>query len=98
MRSGGRNLSAGRWALAQDETARLTPGRDRVVVSVEQGCIVVTQEGDPKDHVLGPGDLLQLSERGLAVAWALRPSEIVVVGGREAAAASRPGPLLPRAA
>jgi hypothetical protein len=71
----GRAAPAGPWELALDETRRLPRGG---VVRVEAGQVVVTREGDPIDHVLAPGDALELASRGRAVAWALGPSRVVV--------------------
>ena len=78
--------------LAENATLRLPPGRSGVVVRVERGSLLVTQEGDPEDHVLGPGDEVRLPRGGLAVAWALAATRLVA---GEAAAEPRfvsPGP------
>jgi hypothetical protein len=83
-----RQVSAGVHELARDGTLRLRAGRAELAVRVAAGCVLVTREGDPDDHVLGPGDELRLAGRGLAVAWALSTARVVVSGGR----ASTPGP------
>ena len=59
----------GTWVLQENATLRL-PAGDDVVVRVERGMVLVTQEGDPDDHVLERGDELVLSRSGRAVAWA----------------------------
>jgi hypothetical protein len=59
----------GTWVLQENATLRL-PAGDGVVVRVERGTVLVTQEGDLDDHVLEPGDELVLSCSGRAVAWA----------------------------
>jgi len=64
--------------LARDATLRLAPGRRGLVVRVSAGSVLVTQEGDPEDHVLAQGRELRLGERGLAVAWALTPARLEV--------------------
>ena len=54
------------------------PRGERTVLRVRSGCVLVTQEGDPEDHVLSAGDEFRASGRGLAVAWALTASGVVV--------------------
>lgn len=78
--SGWRGGAGERRELAQDATVRLPPGEDGVVVRVERGVVLVTQAGDLEDHVLEPGDAVRVRPRGLAVAWALRPATIRVLG------------------
>jgi hypothetical protein len=73
------------WDLRRDETLRLAPGPGGLVLRAERGSLVVTQEGDPDDHVLGPGDELALRARGLAVVWALSAACLAVDGVRSAA-------------
>ena len=76
--------------LAKDETLRL-PRRDGGVLHVTSGCVLVTQEGDPDDHVRGAGEEFRASGRGLAVAWALTRSDIVVADAPLAREIPRPG-------
>jgi hypothetical protein len=57
------------WDLPENATLRL-PAGTAIVVRVERGTVLVTQEGDLDDHVLERGDELVLSRPGLAVAWA----------------------------
>ncbi|MFL5273333.1 MAG: DUF2917 domain-containing protein [Anaeromyxobacteraceae bacterium] len=64
--------------LARDATLRLVPGRHGLVVRVGAGSVLVTQAGDPEDHVVTPGRELHLAGRGLAVAWALTPARLEV--------------------
>jgi hypothetical protein len=71
----------GAHALARDATLRLRAARSELVVRVTAGSVLVTREGDLDDHALGPGDELRLTGRGLAVAWALSPAQVVVSGG-----------------
>ncbi len=75
------------WMAAQDETRRLRQGAGGVEVRVQTGCLLVTREGDPEDHVLGPGDELLVTGPGLVVAWALEPSQITLSHPRRPAAA-----------
>jgi len=83
------------WEAIRDETRRLPPGREGLTVRVEEGVLLVTQAGDPEDHVLGPGDELRLEGRGLGVAWALEPARAVIVRGGSRAGH---GPARPLAA
>jgi Protein of unknown function (DUF2917) len=82
-------MSATRWTasrnevsrpveLARDATLRLPRRRGGVVVLVERGTVLVTQAGDPEDHVLAAGGLLHVPEGGLAVAWALSEARLEV--------------------
>jgi hypothetical protein len=66
----------GTWVLEENATLRL-PG-DAAVVRVERGTVLVTQEGDPDDHVLEPGDELELSCAGRAVAWAFTDAALSI--------------------
>jgi hypothetical protein len=83
MRSGGEVQSRQAeesWCAGRDETRRLEQGRSGILVRVQAGCLLVTREGDPDDHVLGPGDALLVQGPGLAVAWALKPSRATLGG------------------
>jgi hypothetical protein len=77
-----RRPSAEPRLLRRDEVVRLprAPGR---VLRVEAGMVLLTREGDPEDHVLGPEQVLSLAGRG-TVAWALAPSRIVLEPVEEA--------------
>jgi len=86
------------WRARQDETRRLLPGRRGITVRVEEGLLLVTQAGDPEDHVLGPGEELRLEGSGLGVAWAFRPSRVLVVRGGAEGVAARSERGVPRAA
>ena len=68
----------GAWDLAENQAFRLIPGRDGVVIRVNSGCLVITQEGDPQDHVLLPGEDLRMSGIDAVVVWAMSPSSFVV--------------------
>lgn len=70
--------TGGAWELAENATMRLPRGRFAVVVRAERGMVLITQEGDPEDHVLEPGDEIVLPVGGLAVAWALTEAAISV--------------------
>ena len=64
--------------LGRDETARITPPSGGVELRALEGCLLVTQTGDPEDHVLEPGVALRLPGGGLVVAWALATSRLEI--------------------
>jgi hypothetical protein len=68
--------NGGAWWLEADEVMRLPRGRASTTVKVHRGTVLVTQEGDPDDHVLEAEDALVLRSRGRAVAWALTAATI----------------------
>ena len=71
--------------LDRDETIRLPLGKHGLVAHVESGTLMVTQAGDAEDHILEAGDEVQHASHGLAVAWALAPTVVVLTGaGRTA--------------
>jgi hypothetical protein len=63
--------------LAENGTLPLRPGRG-LAVTCRSGTLVVTQAGDPLDHVLRPGDAFLAAPRGLVVVWALSPGAVAV--------------------
>jgi len=66
------------WQLEENAAMRLSRPGVAVVVRVERGTVLVTQQGDVEDHVLEPEDELFLPRGGLAVAWALTGATISV--------------------
>lgn len=78
MKSSEKRSRNGSVALALDELLRLPRGRKGVRARVESGTVLVTQAGDPEDHVLARGEELWLPAGGLAIAWALTPAVIEV--------------------
>lgn len=69
---------AGTRELAANATLRVEPGRYGVVLRAERGLVMVTQAGDPEDHVLAPGEVLRLPRGGLVVALALTLARLAV--------------------
>ena len=61
----------GTHELRENATLRLEPRRRGVTVRARAGSFLVTQEGDPIDHVLEPGDGFRTGRRRRVVAWAL---------------------------
>jgi len=68
--------------LARRRTLRVGSPRGGVVIRVERGLLLVTQAGDPEDHVLAAGGELRLTGRGLVVAEALEASRVTVAEAR----------------
>lgn len=77
--------------LATDQTLRLPHGRGGTVVRVERGLLLVTREGDPEDHLLGPGMELRLPASGRSVGWALAASRVQLRDGQPAEGAGQVG-------
>ncbi len=79
------------WELGENSAMRVSRRHVATVVRVERGTVLVTQQGDTKDHVLERGDELFVGGSGLAVAWAFTDAKISVreagpYDGRRAAA------------
>jgi Protein of unknown function (DUF2917) len=72
------HLELGAHDLATRATLRVDPHRKGVVLRAERGLLLVTQAGDPEDHVLAAGGELRLTGRGLVVAEALAGSTLTV--------------------
>jgi len=72
------------FALGQDGTMAFRPGRDGLALSCLSGVFLVTQQGDPEDHVLEAGGAYRTGARGRVVAWAFRPGVLVGPAGRRA--------------
>lgn len=45
-----------------------------IAIHCIDGCLWVTQDGDPDDHILQTGETIRFPGRGLVVTSALRPS------------------------
>jgi Protein of unknown function (DUF2917) len=70
--------------LHDNDTLRLLPGRGGLVLTSRAGTFLVTQERDPKDHVLQPGSAVRTAGRGVVVVWALSDGTIGVEPARAA--------------
>ncbi len=71
--------SAARW-LPRDGTLSLRPGRAGLEILGQRGLVLVTQEGDAIDHVVGPGERFRASGRGRVAVWALASASFAVIG------------------
>jgi len=67
--------------LKVDQTLAIRPA-ESTAVRCCAGSLLVTQEGDPEDHVLFAGEVFNAARRGLVVAWALSDAEVSVHGAR----------------
>lgn len=56
-------------------------------IQCHEGALWVTQEGDIRDIVIGPGDALTLRAPGLTVVTAVQPSRLTLVEPGQAGAA-----------
>lgn len=86
--------AGGTFELARDATLRVRPGRHGLTLRARRGTVLVTQAGDPDDHVLAPGDALWLPHGGAVVIWALTPARVTA----EVVRAERAHRLAPEAA
>ena len=73
------------WPIPQNRTIPLRPAGRGLAVICQSGTLVVTQEGDPLDHVLAPGEAFVAARRGLVVVWALSDGTVAVEPWRAAA-------------
>jgi hypothetical protein len=59
------------WELPHDATLKVEPSRGGLCVRALSGTLLVTQSGDPNDHVLTRGEVFRPARRGVVVVWAL---------------------------
>jgi hypothetical protein len=60
-----------------DATVAFQPPRGGLALTCGAGVFLVTQERDPCDHVLEPGDAFRTTSRGRVVAWAFQPGVLI---------------------
>lgn len=65
------------------------PDPSTVAIRCVAGCLWVTQEGDPDDHILQTGQSIRFRKPGLVIASALRPAVLQVTGLRDCGSRSR---------
>ncbi|HJZ42378.1 MAG TPA: DUF2917 domain-containing protein [Hyphomicrobiaceae bacterium] len=63
--------------LAPRSMHRIENGKGTEVLCL-QGAVWITQEGDPRDIVLSPGQSFVVDRRGVAVVYALKEAAITV--------------------
>ena len=64
-------------ALDRDNLLRILNGRG-TRIHVASGVLWVTEENNPDDHVLLPGDTIDLTKKGTAIVLAHRPARVVI--------------------
>jgi hypothetical protein len=79
----GSHLEQALARLPKDAILHIDAGAGQAVVVVH-GWVWITQEDDPRDVVLGPGESFTLDRPGLALAQALRDSSLLVVARSDA--------------
>lgn len=78
------DLSLASTALRRGAVHRIEDGRG-LAVQCLSGRLWLTQEGDPRDIVLEPGDLAPIERDGLSIVAALRDSSFVLLAANPAA-------------
>jgi hypothetical protein len=64
-------------ALAAGEVVTLDDARG-VRIHARAGAVWVTEEANPRDHIIGPGEILVVARDGRTVIQALQPSWIAL--------------------
>ena len=62
--------------LAKGEVRRVAGGRGVVGIDCREGCVWVTQSGDPRDLILQAGEVGKMAGRGLVLVESLRSSVV----------------------
>ncbi len=70
------------FSLADNEAVSLGRPGSGLEVACVQGMVWLTQEGDPVDHVLGPGEEIRLTGRGRVAMMAFAPSQGLLTATR----------------
>lgn len=78
----GRSWTVRAFRPDRDATVAFRPGRAGLDLRCQSGLFLVTQEGDPDDHVLAAGDSFRTASRGRVVAWAFEAGVLVGPGRR----------------
>jgi hypothetical protein len=74
-----RKQGASRLILGHEDMLILLPARGSITVSCMAGCLHLTQTGDPRDHLLLPGDSHTCFRRGKVVVTAPRSPAAAVI-------------------
>jgi hypothetical protein len=77
------HAQAPQFTLAPGEVVTLQDARG-ARISARTGTVWVTEEADPKDHILGPGEAFVLARNGRTVIQALAPSWIAIDAANDA--------------
>lgn len=68
--------------LPRGRLLSIRDGRETVIY-VRRGRVWVTQQGDPRDRELGPGDWFQLDRDGLSIVQAYERSALTLTCSRD---------------
>ncbi|HXN15101.1 MAG TPA: DUF2917 domain-containing protein [Usitatibacter sp.] len=79
-----RNLNGPMLALDAGQVLTLDDAAG-VRILARSGTVWVTEEGDRKDHIVGPGDSLLVARPGRTLVQALKPAWISIAEGSGAA-------------
>jgi hypothetical protein len=77
------NTSKIEYELAEDEVLSIRDIQAGRVVYCLSGMLWLTQDGDSRDHVLGPGGMFRFERPGRVVVAALKRSHMVVTSREE---------------
>ena len=91
-------MREGAWSFSDGSTLCLEPRGAALTIRCIRGTTMVTQESDPTDHILQPGEVLVTRPRGLVVVWALSDSEVASTDTAQSASPWRAGTASPTAA
>ena len=71
------NLNRVNVELGQSQTLPILQA-EGVKVTCQRGCLWITQDRDPRDVILEPGDFFVMDRKGRALVSALSPSGLIV--------------------
>lgn len=72
-----RYIVHGGIGMARGSLARIVDGKG-LALEVWDGELWITQERDPRDYFIRPGERFEVRREGLVLAYALRPSHITL--------------------
>ena len=67
--------------LAQGNILRIDDGTG-MLVAVSEGEVWLTEEGNPRDIVLGPGESFELKRPGVCLLYAIEPARLTLSAPR----------------
>jgi len=91
-----RYIVHGGIGMARGSLARIVDGKG-LALEVWDGELWITQERDPRDYFIRPGERFEVKREGLVLAYALRPSHITLTAMVPAYYARRIALMMPGA-
>jgi hypothetical protein len=73
------HLETDQFGLKKDELWKSPDNFHLLSINCTQGTVWITQEGDPEDHLLEPGEVFETLEEGLVVMQSLSDRSCVSV-------------------